>query len=116
MKVFLTNNKSIADGMNYLGVMPGPKSLCDFQFFCKFKPVNGGASDYEYQINNIRINNTHAVNDERWNINAKLIFNSPESDLEKYTIAYNHKGTKFKLSKEQEHNGITSILTPDMFI
>lgn len=30
MKVFLTHEKSIADGMNYLGVMPGPKSLNEF--------------------------------------------------------------------------------------
>lgn len=49
----MTSDKSIADGMNYLGVMPGPKSLSEFQFYRNFKP--GGVP---YQINNIRISNT----------------------------------------------------------
>mgnify|MGYP006906945376 CR=1 FL=1 len=29
-KVFLTRSYSIADGMNFMGVMPGPDSLADY--------------------------------------------------------------------------------------
>ena len=73
MKVFLTRNASIADGMNFLGVMPGPKSLKDYQFFYNFAP-----DGVPYKINSIRINNTACIDDERWNISAALILNSPD--------------------------------------
>ena len=63
MKVFLTKSPSIADSQNFLGIMPGPKSLAEFQFFYNFQPEGK-----PYLINSMQINNTEVEDDDRWNI------------------------------------------------
>ena len=50
--------KSIADGINYLGVMPGPSSLKEYMFYHLFTPDGN-----PYQIDMIQLNTTEVEND-----------------------------------------------------
>ena len=58
LKVFLTNQRSISDNVNFLGVMPGPTTLSEYMFFHQFTPDGN-----PYEIKYIQINTTEVEND-----------------------------------------------------
>ena len=61
LKAFVTTSASIHNGMNFLGIAPGPKKLLDYMFFHQFRntfyPVDKYPDDkYKYKhIKNIKL-------------------------------------------------------------
>lgn len=99
--------------MNFLGVMPGPRSLKKYIFVQNFQP-----DDIPYEVNNIRINNTDVVDDARWSIQATLIFNSPNSEFKNDMIQHNsanENNGNFDLTKVLKDDGILPEMTPTEF-